>query len=116
MMTAHASALPRRTRPIAVLVMGSDGATTLCPFFGKCDGILLVDRGDGSHAFVPNDQRTAEALCDLIHKSGADHLVCGFIGEAEKRKLSAAGIDVRLGSCACSIDELTDGFYDLPKA
>jgi predicted Fe-Mo cluster-binding NifX family protein len=113
-MTANASAL--RVAPIAVLVMGSDGATTLCPFFGKCDGILLVDFDDGSRAFVPNERRTAEALCDAILKSGADQLVCGFISEPEKRKLRVAGIDVRLGSCTCSVDELAACFYDLPKA
>jgi predicted Fe-Mo cluster-binding NifX family protein len=115
-MAFTAPTLPKRTSPIAVLVMGPDGATTLCPFFGKCDGVLLVDLENGPPTFLPNERRTAEGLCELILTSGAHQLVCGFIGEAEKRRLRAAGIDVRLGSCTCSIGESAACFDDLPKA
>lgn len=116
MMTILASSLPRRVPSIAILVMGADGAAMLCPFFAKCDGILLIDPADGSRAFLPNDQRTGEGLCDAILNSGVNQLVCGFIGEPERRKLRAAGIDVRLGSCAWPLDKLATCFHELPRA
>lgn len=116
MMTALASSPPRQASPIAVLVMGSNGAVTLSPFFGKCDGILLVGPDDGSCMFVPNQRRTATAVCEVIVGSGADRLVCGFIGEPERQALQAAGIDVRLGSGICAVGQLAACFDDLPKA
>jgi len=36
--------------------------------------------------------------------------------EVEKTRLRESGIDVRLGSCSCSIDELFVRFHDLPRA
>lgn len=106
--------LPQRALRVGLLVM-RDGAL-LCPFFSKCDGFLLLDPNGRPAAFYPNEQRTADALCDLIVKSGANALICGFIGEAQRRKLLSAGVDVRLGSCACPIDELAASFRDLPPA
>jgi len=52
----------------------------------------------------------------LILATGVDGLVCGFIGEPEIRRLRAAGIDVRLGSGRCSVEELVASFCTLPKA
>lgn len=115
-MTDLTSSLPRRTHLIAVTVVGSDRAMMLCPFFGKCDGVVIIDAEDGARTFYPNEPRTSATLCDVILGSGADQLICGFIGRAEKHRLRAAGIDVRLGSCTCSVDELAAGFADLPKA
>jgi predicted Fe-Mo cluster-binding NifX family protein len=87
----------------------------LCPFFNKCDGLLLVD-SDGSKAFHPHDRSSAKPACELVLKLQPRQLICGFIGEPERKKLVAAGIDVRMGSCSCSVDELVNSFSALPKA
>jgi predicted Fe-Mo cluster-binding NifX family protein len=108
--------LPDHVLRIALPVMGSGAGAPLCPFFGKCDGLLLLSRDGRPAEFHPNETRTADGLCDLIMKSGANAMICGFIGEAEKRKLLDAGIDVRLGSCACSVDQLVAEFDALPPA
>lgn len=71
---------------------------------------------DGSASFHPNTERTARSLSELIRAIGTDRLVCSFIGKAEKESLRAAGIDIRVGSCACAIDELVASFPTLPKA
>ncbi len=101
---------------IAITVMKAEPSPALCPFFGKCDGILIIDANTGATEFCANPQRTPAALCDLIIAAGPDRLVCGFIGEAEKQKLHAARIDVRLGSCMCTVQELVSRFHDLAAA
>lgn len=100
----------------AILVIGSRSGLVLCPFFDKCDGVLLIEREGNSAKFHDRDHSGAKSLCDLILELKPGGLVCGFIGEAEKQRLCDAGVDVRLGSCSCSIDELFVGFYDLPRA
>jgi hypothetical protein len=100
----------------AVLVMNSGATFLLCPFFNKCDGVLLIDAADGSKAFHPCDCTDAESMCDLILELRPGRIICGFIVEPEIQKLRAAGIDVRLGSCSCPVDELVTTFSNLPKA
>jgi hypothetical protein len=101
---------------IAMLVINSRSGPVLCPFFSKCDGVLLVDQTGKPTEFHRCDRSDAKSLCDLILALNPDTVVCGFIGEAEKQRLRRAGIDVRLGSCSRSIDELFAGFYALPPA
>jgi hypothetical protein len=113
-MAASASHVP--SHRTAFLIMHSNGTAGLCPFFGKCDGILVIDAHDRSQVFHQNRERTAEAVCDLVLRAGADRLVCGFITEPEKRRLRAAGIDVRMGSCACGVEQLAADFEQLPRA
>lgn len=115
-MVGIARALPEQALRIALLVMNSDDGAVLCPFFGKCDGFLLLDPVTRSAEFHSNERRSADDLCDRIVRSGANAVVCGFIGESQKRRLLAAGIDVRLGSCAGSVDDLVSGFCDLAVA
>ena len=98
-----------------MLVMNSGQGPTLCPLFAKCDGVLLVEP-DGSTSYHPNTERTARSLSELVRAIGADRLVCSFIGKAEKKTLRGAGIDIRVGSCACAIDELVASFSNLPEA
>jgi hypothetical protein len=113
-MMRAAQPLPDQTRRVALLVMRAGADTALCPFFGKCDGLLIIDPGTGAREFQPNTERTAEAMCDLILMSGMKRLILGFIAGPAARKLHAAGVDIRLGSCACGVDDLAARFDDLP--
>ena len=65
-MTLPALALREQSRPTALLVMRANGEVALCPFFGKCDGLLVIGPNGESRKFHANTQRTAEAMCDLI--------------------------------------------------
>lgn len=114
-MVDQASA-PRAASRTAVAVMDPGSGPVPCAFFGKCDGIVVIDTATGARRFHPNPPRTSQSLCNLILAIGAGRLVCGFIGEPEIRRLRAAGIDVRLGSGGCSVDELATCFCDLPEA
>lgn len=110
---------PRKIQPAevrtAVLVMNTGHGLTLCPVFAKCDGVLLIEP-DGSRRYFPNTEGTARSLSELVLNARSDRLLCGFIGTAEKEVLRAAGIDIRVGSCACSVEELVTSFSTLPEA
>jgi predicted Fe-Mo cluster-binding NifX family protein len=111
------STIYERSQQVVLLVMHSDGgAAALCPFFAKCDGVLVIDPRNKPQEFHRIERRAAGAVCDMILKTGAKRLICGFVGEPETRKLRAAGIDVRLGSCACAVEDLATRFDDLPRA
>lgn len=99
----------------AVLVMNTSHGLTLCPLFAKCEGVLLIEP-DGSTSYHLNSGGTARFMSELVLNMRPDRLVCGFIGTTEKKLLRAAGIDIRVGSCACAVDELVDSFPTLPEA
>ena len=107
------SRMPHR---IALVVMLVDGEMTLCPFFAKCDGVVIVDPDGEQSPFLARTQRTTEAMCDLILRSGVRRLILGFVPGPTARRLRAAGIDIRLGSCACSVEELAACLEHLPTA
>jgi len=100
----------------AVMVMNSASVPLLCPFFNKCDGVLLHNASDGSTDFHPRDRSGAKSMCDLLLELKPDRIICGFIGGPEMQRLRGTGIDIRLGSCNYSIDELLDSFSKLPNA
>lgn len=108
--------LPRLSRATGLAVMLVDGEMVLCPFFAKCDGLLVIDPDNGRREFLAKTRRTAEAMCNLILKTGADRLILGFIPGPAAQKLRAAGIDIRLGSCTCAVEELAACFNQLPAA
>ncbi len=115
-MVEHVGASPSPPCRIAITVVKSGVGAMLCPFFGWCDGVLVLDTEGGASEFYANPARTAGAICKLIVAARPDRLICGFIGEAEKRILRAAGIDVRLGSCACAVEEFVAAFDELAAA
>ena len=114
---AHIEAAPAMAGGgTAVLVMNAGATSLLCPFFGKCDGVLLTKGVDGVSKFHTADRSGANAMCDLILELKPRHLICGFIDEPERQRLLAAGIDIRLGSCNCPVDELVASVSSLPVA
>jgi len=115
-MNSSVAGSPAEMIRTAITVMNSSAEPMLSAFFGKCDGILIVDTAGAIREFYRNELRTPAALCDLILLTKPDRLVCGYVSEAEKQTLCDAGIDVRLGSCNHSINELSACFCDLPKA
>jgi len=107
---------PQLSRATALVVMLVDGDMALCPFFAKCDGVVVIDPDGGRREFHARTQPAAAAMCDLILKTGARRLVLGFVPGPAARRLRAAGVDIRLGSCACAVEQLAACFDDLPAA
>lgn len=105
-----------QSRKTAFLVMRSSGDSVLCPFFSKCNGVLVFDPDSGSREFHANTDHSAETMCNVILKTGVHRLVLGFIAEPAARKLQAGGVDMRLGSCARPVEELAMCFDALPHA
>jgi hypothetical protein len=103
-----------RSHRAALLVMRTGGGAVLCPFFGKCDGLVIFDPAKDLHEFCANIKGTPEAICDLVLKTGVQRLVLGLIPGSAVRKLREAGVDIRLGSCACAVEDLATRFNELP--
>ena len=53
----------------AVTVMRSGADYMLCPFFGKCDGLLTVSTGTIAVRFIPNPLRSAGS-CRRLSNNG----------------------------------------------
>lgn len=104
------------TGRIAVVVMYAGSTPLLCPFFSKCDGILLVNCADRSTEFYQGRRANADSMCDLILRLRPSRIICGFIDGPATARLRAAGIDVRLGACSVSIEDLVSSFATLPEA
>lgn len=115
-MASMASPMFDRTLPVAVLVARSQRRAMLSPFFAKCDGVLVLDPTSRGRRFRANPARTSESTCELVLASGANRLVCGFVGTSERDKLRAAGVDIRIGSCARTVKDLVSSFEMLPPA
>lgn len=109
-MMLAASPPQERSRCTALLVMRTDGGTVLCPFFGKCDGLIIIDPAKDLHEFCANIKGTPEAICDLVLKTGMQRVVLGFIPGPAVRRLREAKVDIRLGSCACAVEDLASRF------
>ncbi|MBA4208236.1 MAG: hypothetical protein C0454_01755 [Parvibaculum sp.] len=115
-MASTASPTFDRTRCVALIVARSQRRAVLSPFFAKSDGLLVVDPTSRIRRFRVNSARTNESICELILASGATRLVCGYVGMSECDKLRAAGIDIRIGSCARTVSDLVSSFETLPPA
>ncbi|MEW5704186.1 MAG: hypothetical protein AB1781_06315 [Pseudomonadota bacterium] len=114
-MIASTAALPSSAPSrIAITVVNSYATLTLCPFFGKCGGILLIDLLAGTKEFYRSPSRSSESMLQLILGLKPEGLICGFITDTERRHLQEAGIDVRIGSCSRPADKLADSFHTLP--
>lgn len=107
---------PDRTSPIALVVARGQRKAILSPFFAKCDGLLIIDPDAPGREFRANTERTSAFMCELILASGVTKLVCGFIPEPDRSRLSACGVEIRIGSCARSVEALIREFDALPVA
>jgi hypothetical protein len=101
---------------VTVLVTCHRKKPMLSPFFAKCDGMLILDADARFILFRANTERTSRSACEMVLGSGTKKLVCGFVAPPERELLVAEGIDVRIGSCACPVDLLVQGFEALPFA
>lgn len=115
-MTSTALLPQDRTRRIGVLVARNQRRTMLSPFFAKCDGLLVVDCDARTREYRTNAERTGESICNAILASGITRLICGFVAEPDCIRLSASGIDIRIGSCARPVTALIRMFETLPAA
>jgi len=113
MMETEGAVAPTLT---AVAVMKNGADYVLCPFFGKCDGVLFIEPTTPTAKFVSNPKHDAEGLSGLVMGANAKRFICGYIPDAERKRLSASGVDVRLGSCASAVEELITAFPILPHA
>lgn len=100
----------------AVLVINLGSESLLCPFFDRCDGVLVHHTSDGSRDFHPRDRSGAKSMCDLLLELKPDRIICGFIGGPEMQRLRDTGIDIRLGACNCPVNDLLASFSTLPHA
>lgn len=75
-----------------------------------------MDATGRSTEFHPRDSTGVTTVCDLLLQLKPEYLICGYVGESEKLSLRASGIDIRLGSCNCAVDELAARVQALPEA
>ena len=105
-----------RTCLIGVLVARKQRKAILSPFFAKCDGLLIIDPDAPARELRVNTGRTSAFVCDLILASSVTKLVCGFIPEPDRDRLSGRGVEIRIGTCTRSVEALIREFDALPVA
>jgi len=88
----------------------------LCPFFARCDGVVVFSADGAIETFPAGSASGERSICDVITESGIERLVCGFIADPYHALLRARGVDVRLGSCREAIAALAARFDTLPSA
>ena len=82
---------------IAFTVARNEDDTPLSPFFGKARWILVVDPATGRISYIRNRCWTSAWVFATAY--AVDGLACAYIDSAALRRLTEAGIDVRLASC-----------------
>jgi hypothetical protein len=107
--------LPDGSRTGIMVAMRPEGPI-LCPFFARCDGLVVFAADGAIETFPADPARGEQAMCDLISKCRVERLVCGFIAEPYRALLRARGVDIRLGSCREAIPALAARFDALPSA
>ena len=101
---------------IAFTAARNEDDTPLSAFFGKARWLLVVDPETGQKSYIRNRCWTSEWVCATALACGVDALACAYIDSAALRRLTEAGIDVRLASCARPVTELVAAFARLPPA
>ena len=101
---------------IAFTVARNHDDTPLSPFFGKARWILVLDPATGGKSYIRNRSWTSEWVCAAVLAHAVDGLACAYIDPAALRRLTVAGVDVRLAPCARPATELATVFARLPPA
>ena len=101
---------------IAFTIARNEDDTPLSPFFGKARWLLVLDPATGWKSYIRNRGWTSEWMCATALAYAVDGLVCAYIDSAALCRLTEAGIDVRLASCARPVTELVAAFARLPPA
>lgn len=106
----------RDTVRTGVMVAMSESGPKLCPFFARCDGLVVFSADAPTEILSADPSSSPSSMCELIEKSGVQRLICGFIAEPCRTRLRARGVDIRLGSCRETIAVLAARFDTLPAA
>ena len=101
---------------LAFTVARNDDHTPLSPFFGKASWLLIFDSSTSRNSYIPNRGWTSEWVCATALAYAVDGLTCAYIDEGALRRLTGAGVDVRLASCVPPVTELIAAFEHLPLA
>ncbi len=101
---------------IALTVRSKAPGAPVSPFFAKAAGILLVGPSADDKVYVPNECGTSDWMCEELLRHKVRRVVCGFIDAHAASRLTAAGLDVRLGPCSVPAESLIERFEVLPKA
>ncbi len=100
---------------VALMVRSDTPEAALSPLFAKAGWILFVEPATDSRALVRNRGRSSDWVCQEVLCRGARRLACGFIDPTALGRLTAAGVDVRLGPCSVPALELIERFATLPR-
>jgi predicted Fe-Mo cluster-binding NifX family protein len=88
----------------------------LSPFFGKAQGLVILDPALPERTYLPNAGWSADWVCVTLLAHGVRHLICAYIDGRSMRRLERAGIDVRLAPCSRPAESLVDQFQSLRTA
>ncbi len=101
---------------IALTVHHARPDAHLSPFFGKAQGLVVLDPALSERIYLPNAGWSADWVCATLLSSGVRRLICSYVDGRSMRRLGRAGIDVRLGPCSRPAESLVDRFRHLPAA
>lgn len=101
---------------VALTVHNASMDAPLSPFFGKAQGLVILAPAFPERTYLPNAGWNADWVCATILASGVRQLICSYIDGRSMRRLSRAGIDVRLAPCSRPAMSLVDQFQRLPTA
>lgn len=88
----------------------------LSPFFGKAQGLVILDPALPERTYLPNEGWNADWVCVTLLANGVRQLICSYIDGRSMRRLDWAGIDVRLAPCSRPAVSLVDQFQRLRTA
>lgn len=101
---------------VALTVHHARPDAPLSPFFGKAQGLVILDPALPERTYLPNAGWSADWVCVTLLASGVRQLICSYIDRRSMRRLGRANIDVRLAPCSRPAVSLVDQFQHLPAA
>ncbi len=101
---------------IALTVHHARPDAHLSPFFGKAQGLVVLDPALSERIYLPNAGWSADWVCATLLASGVRRLICSYVDGRSMRRLGRAGIDVRIAPCSQPAVSFVDQFQCLPTA